>query len=199
VIPVPTLTQLAEYSGRPEVSYTSYAASALIQAVIIFTAATEINYGNTSDFAALNSDDQQLAIYAILAYADWTYLKQPYQQMIANPAMSEVIGDYSFSKPPPVQVRNVQAQELGIGSTGIELWDTAVQMLSKRTRAGGVFFGQLRCFDRTDNSADREMGIVLREDRRTGELVLLGPADFDQVDIPGFSINGEAFPHDPGI
>jgi hypothetical protein len=200
VIPVPSLAQLAEFSGRPETSYTSYATSALIQATIIFTTVTEVNYGNNSDFAALNSDDQQLAVYGILAYADWTYLKQPYQQMVASPAMSETIGDYTFSKPPPIQVRNVQAQELGIGSTGVELWDTAVQYLSKRTRAGGVFFGQLRCFDRSGDSADRDIGIMLREDRRTGEMVLLGPGDFNKVDIPGFGpdVNAESFPGDPG-
>ena len=200
MIPVPSLAQLAEFSGRPETSYTSYATSALIQATIIFTTVTEVNYGNNSDFAALNSDDQQLAVYGILAYADWTYLKQPYQQMVASPAMSETIGDYTFSKPPPIQVRNVQAQELGIGSTGVELWDTAVQYLSKRTRAGGVFFGQLRCFDRSGDSADRDIGIMLREDRRTGEMVLLGPGDFNKVDIPGFGpdVNAESFPGDPG-
>jgi hypothetical protein len=201
MIPIPTVAQLAQFSGRPETSYTAYATSALIQTAIIFTTVTELNWGNDSDFAALNADDQQLCTYAILAYADWTYLKQPYQQMFANPAMSETIGDYTYSKPPPIQVRNVQAQELGIGSTGIELWDTAVQYLAKRLRAGGVFFGQLECFERTNDSADRGIGVMIREDRRTGNLVLLGPADFNQVDFPGLGggINGEAFPGDPGV
>jgi hypothetical protein len=201
MIPIPTVAQLAAFSGRPEVSYSAYATSALIQAAIIFTTVTEINYGNDSDFGALNSDDQQLATYAILAYADWIYLKQPYQQMFANWAMTETVGGYTWSKPPPIQVRNVQAQELGIGSTQIELWDTAVQYLSKRTRAGGVFFGQLRCFERTSDSADRDIGIVLRLDKRTGNIDLLGPADFNKVDIPGFGpdVNAEAFPGDPGV
>ena len=201
MIPIPTVAQLAQFSGRPESSYTGYAQSALIQASIIFVTATEINYGNNSDWASLNSDDQLLATQGILAFADWTYLKQPYQQMMANPAMSETIGGYSYSKPPPVQIRNVQAQELGIGSTGVELWDHAIQYLSKRTRAGGFFFGQLECFERTDNTADRDMGIMLRRDCKTGELRLLGPADFNQISIPGFSqgINGQAFPSDPGV
>lgn len=201
MIPVPTVAQLAEFSGRPETSYTSYATSALIQASIIFVTVTEINYGNNSDFAALNSDDQLLATQAILAYADWIYLRQPYQQMIANPAMSESIGGYSYSKPPPVQVRNVQAQELGIGSTGVELWDTAIQYLSKRTRAGGVYFGQLRCFERTGNTADKDIGIVLRLNENTGDIDLLGPADFNKFIIPfgAPGINGQAFPGDPGV
>lgn len=201
MIPIPTVAQLAMFSGRPEVSYTPYATSSLVQASIIFVTVTEINYGNNSDFAALNSDDQLLATQAILAYADWIYLRQPYQQMIANPAMTETVGSYTYSKPPPIQVRNVQAQELGIGSTGIELWDTAVQYLSKRSRASGIFFGQLMCFERTGDSADREQSIVLRHDRSTGDLVLLGPGDFNKVDMPGFGpdINGEGFPGDPGI
>jgi hypothetical protein len=201
VIPIPTVEQLAQFSGRPEVSYTSYATSALLQASIIFVTVTEVNYGNTSDFLALNPDDQLLATQGILAFADWIYLRQPYQQMLANPAMTETIGSYTYSKPPPVQVRNVQAQELGIGSTGVELWDTAVQYLSKRRRSNGVFFGQLECFERTDNSADREAQIVIRHDHRTGNLVLLGPGDFNKVDIPGFGvgINAPAFPGDPGI
>lgn len=200
MIPVPSVAQLSEFSGRPEVSYTSYATSALIQASIIFVTVTEINYGNTSDFAALNSDDQQLATYGIMAYADWIYLRQPYQQMLANPAISETLGDYTYSKPQPVQVRNLQALELGIGSTGVELWDTAIQYLSKRQRASGIFFGQLTCFERTDSSADRDIGVVLRFNHRTGERELLGPGDFNKVDFPGFlDINAPSFPGDPGV
>jgi hypothetical protein len=107
----------------------------------------------------------------------------------------------SYSKPPPVQVRNVQAQELGIGSTGVELWDTAIQYLSKRTRSNGIFFGQMECFERTGSSGDRFEQIVVRVDCHTGNLMLLGPGDFNRVDIPGFGIgiNAPAFPGDPGI
>lgn len=205
MIPVPTVTELAAFSGRPETSYTSYANSALLQACIIFVTITEVGYGdatNSASFDSLSPDDQLLATQGILAYADWVYLKQPYQQMMASPAMTETIGSYSYSKPPPVQVRNVQAQELGIGSTGIELWDTAIQYLSRRTRANGVFFGQLECFENPNrNSADRFEQIVIREDCRTGSLMVLGPADFNRVDIPGFGvgINGQAFPGDPGV
>lgn len=201
MIPVPTLEQLAAYSGRPEASYTSYAESALIQAAIIFTTVTEVGYNNQQDFYSLTPDDQQLALYGILAYADWVYLKQPYHQMIASPAMTETIGSYTYSKPPPVQVRNVQAQELGVGSTGVEMWDTAVQYLSKRTRANGVFFGELECFEHPGDSGDRDIGVMLRYDHRTGQRVLLGPGDFNKVDIPGFGagINAESFPNDPGV
>jgi hypothetical protein len=173
----------------------------LLQASIIFTTVTEVGYNAEQDFFALTPDDQLLATQGIIAYADWIYLRQPYQQVIASPLMEETIGGYNYSKPPPVQVRNVQAQELGIGSTGVELWDTAVQYLSKRTRSNGIFFGQMECFERTSNSADRFEQIVVREDCHTGNLMILGPADFNRVDIPGFGvgINAPAFPGDPGI
>jgi hypothetical protein len=194
--PVPSVEQLAQFSGRPVASYSSYASSALLQTVILFTTITE---NDVSDYGSMDPNDQVLATQGILAYADWTYLRQPYQAAIASPMMSETIGSYSYSKPPPVQVRNVQAQELGVASTGVVLWDTAVQYLSKRQRANGVFFGQVRAFD--VNRDARYDGVLVRTDNRTGEVFLLGPADFDRENVPGFmgSVNGEGFPGDPGV
>lgn len=194
--PVQTVQQLSQFSGRPVESYTDYAQSALIQATIIFTTVTENDIG---DYAGMNPNDLQLANYGILAYADWTYLRQPYQAALASPMMSETVGSYTYSKPPPVQIRNVQAQELGIGSTGIELWDTAVQYLSKRKRANGVFFGQIRAFDTNFDAAYDQ--VVVRFDCETGQYHLLGPADMNRENVPGFggSINSEGFPQDPGV
>jgi hypothetical protein len=105
----------------------------------------------------------------------------------------------TYSKPPPVQVRNVQAQELGVGSTGIELWDTAIQFLSKRKRANGVFFGQIRAFDTNFDAAYDQ--VIVREDCETGQLHLLGPADMNRENVPGFGfdVNSQAFPQDPGV
>lgn len=189
------MDQLSQFSGRPVSSYTGYAQSALIQATLLFTIITERDVG---DYAGMNPNDQQLANLGILAYADWTYLRQPYQAVIASPLLSETIGSYTYSKPPPVQVRNVQAQELGIGSTGIELWDTAIQYLSKRTRASGVFFGQIRGFD-TNHDAQYD-NVFVRFNCETGEYHLMGPADINRENVPlgaGW-VNGEAFPQDPG-
>lgn len=188
--PVPTVAQLSAFSGRPVASYSGYAQSALLQTVILFTTLTELD---VSDYEVMDDNDQQLATQGILAYADWTYLRQPYEAAIASPMMSETVGSYSYSKPPPVQVRNVQAQELGVTSTGIVLWDTAVQYLSKRQRAAGVFFGQIQGFD-TDRDSRYDQ-VLVREDRRTGELCLVGPADFDREVIPfgGIDINAETW------
>lgn len=193
MFPVPTVAQLAEFSGRPEVSYTTFADSALLQATIEFTTVTELS---ADDYPSLKPDDQVLATQGVLARADWVYLRQPYAQMIATPAMSETIGSYTYSKPPPLQVRNVQAQELSSTNTGIPLWDIAVQFLSKRTRANGVFFGQLQVFEHT---APDDLVKLMRRDE-DGALVLLGPADVNREPFPfGADINAAGFPMDPGI
>lgn len=195
MIPVPTTLELAEFSGRLESSYTSYAESALLQAALQFTIVTELTVG---DYDSLQADDQLLAQQGILAYADWIYLRQPYQAILANPLLGETIGSYTYSKPPPVEMRNVQAQELGVSMTGIVLWDLAIQYLSKRQRAAGVFFGQVKVFDvqRRD-----PLGVtMIRRDCHTGQFELLGPADLDRLQIPFMpDINAEAFPADPGV
>lgn len=190
MFPVPNVQQLAAFSGRPVASYTGYAQSALLQATLLFTILTELS---ADDYSTLAPDDQVLSTQGILAYSDYIYLRQPYQQALANPFLTETIGSYSYSKPPGVEMRNVQAQELGANVTGVMLWDTAIQYLSKRTRAGGVFSGEMvgmERFHRIDN-------IVVREDEE-GNKVLLGPADFQQLDLP-FTFSGESFPADPGI
>lgn len=196
--PVPTVDKLALFSGRPVSSYTGYAQSALIQCTILFTIISENDIADFQALQASRPDDLMLAEQGILAYADWTYLRQPYQAAIASPMMSETIGSYTYSKPPPMQVRNVQAQELGAGVTGVVLWDTAIQYLSKRKRSNGVSFGQIRAFD-TNRDSEYD-NVMVRFDARTGEYNLLGPADFDREQVPGFmgSINGEAFPMDAG-
>ena len=47
--PVPTPQELAEYTGRPLTSYTSYVNSALLQATMMFTILSELGAG---DYAA---------------------------------------------------------------------------------------------------------------------------------------------------
>ena len=191
--PVQSITQLSAFSGRPEGSYTSYGDSAILQATILFTVLTE---NSADDYPGMAPDDQVLANQGILAMADWIYLRFPYQQMIATPAMSENFMGYSYSKPPPIQVRNVQAVEIGATSTGVTLWDTAVQYLSKRQRASGVFYGQI---DGMEHWAYDDQVKLLRKDK-DGNLSLLGPADFNKIDFPGFmDINAQSFPMDPGV
>lgn len=187
--PVPTIAQLALYSGRPEASYTSFATSALVQATVTWTALTEI-----TDPSQLAPDDQFLAQIAINAYADYLYLRQPYQQAIAAPFQSETIGSYNYSKAMSEMARNAQAAEVTSEALGIPMFDLGVRMLSLRQRAGGVFYGQIGVFEQGSARYD---GYELHWDDRRGIFVVVGPEERDQIDFPMFNINAESFPSDP--
>lgn len=198
--PVPDITDLAFVSGRPESSYTAYGTAALTLATIEFTFKTEITdpsqltgYDNITP-----ADAQQLATYGICALADWLYLRQPYQQAIASPMQNETIGSYSYSKPIQEMARNAAALEVTGEATGVPLFDMAVQMLSKRTIAGGVFSAAIEVFERPRDRDDRaQLKVVC--DPCTGQLHVLGPADMNQLDWPLFDVNGESYPSDPGV
>jgi hypothetical protein len=188
--PVPTVEELSEFSGRPAVSYTSYASSALLQSAVMFTTLAE---RTAADYGSMSADDQQLANLGVMALADYLYLRWPYQQALANPLQSETIGSYSYSKPVQAQARNAQAIEVNAEKTGVDLFDLAVRMLAKRTRANGVFFGQITGFEHfaKDDTAR------ICWDEKEGRWLLTGPADRDQVDLQFFDINAEMFPSDP--
>jgi hypothetical protein len=198
--PIPDITALAFFSGRAQASYTGFATSALTQAVIMFSFKTEIT--DPSQFAGYNNlsqaDAQQLATTGICAMADYIYLRQPYQQVIASPMDNETIGSYSYSKPPAQMARNAAALEVTGEATGVPMFDLAIELLSKRTIAGGVYSGSISVFERPHDRDDKAQ-FLIRRNCETGQLELLGPADINQLDIPGFlDINSEAFPHDPG-
>jgi len=189
---VPTLAELAAFSGRAENSYSGYAESALLQSALQFTILSELT---PADYEGLAPDDQTLAQQGMVAMADWIYLRQPYQAVIASPLEGETIGSYTYSKPFQVEMRNLQAQELGQGQSGVVLWDLAIQYLSKRQRAAGVYHGQIVGFER--QAADARYSVTaIRRNCDTGQYELLGPEDFDRFDIP-FSISAEVFPMDP--
>lgn len=196
--PVPTVEQLSEFSGRPAVSYTSYANSALLQAAVMFSALSEWSadqYNSIGSNIHMNlADAQQLANMGVMAMADWLYLRWPYQQVIASPLQNETIGSYSYSKPVQEMARNAQAIEVTAEKTGVDMFDLALRMLAKRTRASGVFFGQITGFEHFG----RDDAAKVMWDEHEQRMVLLGPADFDKIDMQFFSINAEMFPSDPG-
>jgi hypothetical protein len=189
--PVPTITELAFYTGRPETSFTPFANAALLQATLMFTVLTELG---ADDYASLSPDDQLLAKMGIEAMADYIYLRQPYQQIIASPMQNETIGTYSYSKPIQEAARNAQAVEVTGERTGVDMFDLAVRMLARRTRANGVFFGQITGFERHG----RDDTARIMWDEKEQRLALLGPADFDKIDFQFFDINAQMFPADPG-
>jgi hypothetical protein len=191
--PVPTPQELAEYTGRPLTSYTSYVNSALLQAAMMFTILSELGAG---DYAGMQPDFQQLANMGIMAMADYLYLRWPYAQALASPMQSETIGSYSYSKPVEQMARNAQAIEVNSEKTGVDMFDLAVRRLARRQAMSGVFFGQITGFERRARSDEVWIGW----DKHERRMVLTGPADRDQYDFPGgwaVNINAESFPADP--
>lgn len=188
--PVPTPAELAEYTGRPLASYTSYVNSALLQSAMMFTVLAE---RSADDYAGMQPDFQQLANFGVMAMADYLYLRWPYQQVLASPLQSEEIGSYSYSKPVQEMARNAQAIEVTSEQTGVQMFDLAVRRLGRRRAMTGVFYGQVTGFEKRARSDET----WIHFDEETGRLELVGPADRDQYDMNFFSISSESFPADP--
>jgi len=189
--PVPTLEELSGFTGRPAVSYTSYANSALLQSAVLFTTLTE---RTAADYPGFSADDQLLANMGVMAMGDYIYLRFPYHQVIASPLQNEEIGSYSYSKPLQAQARNAAALEVSADKTGVDMFDLAVRMLARRQRASGVFSGQIIGFERFAEADSARIRWSEDEQR----WFLEGPADRDQLDMQFFSISSEMFPADPG-
>lgn len=188
--PVPTAQELAEFTGRPLASYTSYVNSALLQATMMFTILSELS---ADDYGGMQPDFQLLANMGIMAMGDYLYLRWPYAQALASPLQSETIGSYSYSKPVEQMARNAQAIEVTSEKTGVDMFDLAIRRLARRQSMNGVFFGQITGFE---HYARDDLAYV-KWDPREGRMVLVGPADHDKIDFQFFSINAESFPQDP--
>jgi len=201
VLPLPTVPQLATFTGRPEASFSGYANAAIMQATLMLTFHAELtaddwpSLGNIVGHGMSTPDCQQLATNGILAMADYLYLRQPYQQIIASPLMNETIGSYSYGKAQGEVARNAAALEVTGERTNVVFYDMAIQYLSRRQIAGGVYSGAVTVFEddsfRYDNAA-----LEIRD--VDGRMVLLGPAMREQFDVP-FSISSPVFPSDPGV
>lgn len=202
--PVPQVSDLAAFSGRPEATYTSYANSALLQATIRFSFLTEVtDPASFTGYNQLSADDQRvLALQGICALADSIYLQFPYQQSMASPMNSETIGSYSYAKtigqgPGGSLARvNANALELSLASTGIPIFDMAVQLLALRTIAAGVFHGGMSMFE--DGERRAALGAIMVHEGPDGRRAIVGPGDENLINFP-FDVNGESFPMDPGI
>jgi hypothetical protein len=190
--PVPTIPQLAQFSGRGVDTYTTYANSALLQATVMFTILSELS---ADDYAGMNPDFQLLANLGVLAMADWLYLRWPYQQVIASPLQNETIGSYSYSKPIQEMARNAQALEVTAEKTGVDMFDLAIRRLARRQAMSGVFYGQITGFEHFGHD---DMAKI-KWDPERGCMVLVGPADFDKIDWQFFDVNAQMFPADPGV
>ena len=190
--PVPTQDELASFTGRPSASYTSYVNSALLQAAVMFTILSELS---ADDYAGLAPDFQLLANMGVMAMADWLYLRWPYQQVIASPLQNETIGSYSYSKPIQEMARNAQALEVTAEKTGVDMFDLAIRRLARRRAMSGVFYGQITGFEHFA----RDDAAKVKWDPKECRMVLVGPADFDKIDMQFFDVNAQMFPADPGV
>jgi hypothetical protein len=202
--PVPAVSDLATFSGRDESTYTGYANAALLQSTIRFTFLTEVtDPASFTGYNALSASDQQvLALNGICALADSIYLQFPYQGVNASPLNSETVGIWTYTKNPMTgagaRALQANAMELSLASTGVTLFDMAVQLLALRTIASGVFHGSMDVF----NGGDRRgvLDEVMIYEHGDGRRSVMGPADRNLIDFPfGGDVNGMAFPGDPGV
>lgn len=168
MLPVPTVAQLAGFTGRPENTFGAYAAQALAQAALLL--------GINTALTALpdDADHAQLAVNAILEMADRLYLDQPYALDKARPFVSESTLDYSYSK------GGVAAKAKNGQPTGLLWWDLAVRELisgDQLLTAGGSIIA--------------DTGGVYQGD--DGSLAILRPDQLDPVPA-GFDVNAELRP-----
>lgn len=122
---VPTVEDLANFSGRDESSYDLFVEETLRQATLLFELSTCIE-----SFPSFGSVDYELCQNAILEMADRLYLGQMYAKAKASPFQSETIGSYSYSK---------AMQQISSGlPTGLLWFDMAIQKLGVCTHLPGV-------------------------------------------------------------
>lgn len=118
MLTVPTLADLALFTGRPEAALGDFAPEALTQATLLFTVTTRLTA------MPVDADMATLATYAILEMADRLLLEQPYQSVKAKPFQSESFGAYSYSRSTATAKTVLQGMR-----TGLLWWDTAVEQL----------------------------------------------------------------------
>lgn len=185
-IPVPTVEQLATFSGRPLVFFNPFAVQALLQATLYMSLVTELTDLPVDPTMA------QLMTNGILDFALVTYLEQPYQAIKVNPFQSQTVGGVSYSKPVLYMRGTAQANALKGEETGIMWFDTAVAFLALRTKRGGIFGDGTSVFDGCTPD-----GLFIRTND-DGTTQLLGPADVDRENQLFFDWNFDSWPADEG-
>jgi hypothetical protein len=154
MLSVPTVADLAQFTGRAEDTFNTFAIQALAQATLMFTTVTQLDEYPTE------ADKLQLAVNGILQMTDRFYLEQPYQLVKASPFNSETIGSYTYSKGYTELTIKASRGEL----TGLFWWDLAVEELSLRSRSL-VTSGSLATLDHDITTCP------------DGTQVIVGPAD----------------------
>lgn len=125
MLPVPTPTEFAEFTGRPEASLGDFAPQALLQATLMFSVLTKL-----TEYPA-DPDKTLLAKMAIMEMADRLLLEQPYAETRSGPFQTETIGSYSYSKLTATSKLATQGLR-----TGLFWWDTAIDELAEKGTSG---------------------------------------------------------------
>lgn len=119
MLPVPSLADLALFTGRAEGSFSAFAPQALLQATLLFSVTTGL------EVLPDDSDLVLLADYAIMEMADRFLGEQPYLAVRNSPFQSETIGSYSYSR------TTLSKTVLAGLKSGLYWWDLAVEMLEQ--------------------------------------------------------------------
>jgi hypothetical protein len=127
MLPVPTVQNLADFSGRAVPTYTAYAGTALAEATLMFSVATGLE-----DWPD-DPDLKMVALYAVLEMADKIVLEQPYKTIVASPFQSETLGSYSYSRSGALArataVGAAVAENIG---AGLFWWLTAMDLFRQK-------------------------------------------------------------------
>lgn len=171
------LEDLAEFTGRPQSSYTNhvYVATAIKQAFLLFRLGTCL----ASNYWPDDPTNAELAKYAVLELADSLYLSLGNREVLAGPFQSETIGSYSYSK----ATRDVSTKT----PTGLTWFDLAVGNLSVCEDGSNAAIGS--------GSTGVFEGDGLFAVDSDGHRTLLGPKDTDSIDAP-FTVS-TPIPYDP--
>lgn len=119
VLAVPSVSELATFTGRLPASFGAFTGQALEQATLMFSIVTKLSA------YPVDADLRQLAKNAIMELADRLLLEQPYQSVKAGPFQSETIGSYSYSR----STQTAVTAAAGI-KTGLFWWDLAIDELT---------------------------------------------------------------------
>ncbi len=126
MLPAPTVSEMATFTGRPETMLGDYAPQAILQATLMFSSLTEL-----SEYPA-DPDLAQIAKFAILEMADRLLLEQPYAETRSGPFQTETIGSYSYSK----ITATSKSPTAGSRTTGLFWWETALDLLAAKGASG---------------------------------------------------------------
>ena len=155
---VPTVTELADFTGEVESSYTTFSGQALIQATAMFELVTGVTEWPVDVLELLAAKN------GVLELADYIYESKKYRKLKSKPFASETIMNYSYT------IKRVQEGE----KTGLTWWDLAIEKFTKEDKST-IGFGGVIIFENEN--------VYIRQD---GEITYPGPSGLDSTYQSGY-------------